>query len=834
MTRFTRIVINMIVVIMMLAISLVATSAQGDGQIRFVHVIPDAVPVDVYVNGTLAAKSLNYGEASGYITVPAGDHVVTATAAGLSAALWEQSVSVADASQTTFIASDLAAPQFAAFSDNLATTPFGTSRLAVIHALAGAPSVTVQLAEAVEIGGAEQAAGTTIVPEIAFGEKFGEFDLPAQTYTVDVLPVGSSDVVLGAVALSLTSNTSYMAVVYGTANSPQALLLSARTTPAEDTGLVRFVHGIVGAPTVDVLVNDTLIAPGLTPDNPTEHIALPAGDHDVTFVVAGSDEALGSTSITVGSDAQTVAAVIVDSELTLAIFTDDLSGVSSTSASASVLNTIDGATVTVTLADGTVIGESATGEQSDASSFDAIVSDVAFTLELDGDEGTLDAGERVFYGGVYYNIIVLDGSAFGAPSLLIAPSSIAQTLESAPNAATTTLIVGDPAPPAQAETSVEAVATEAPVVSQPVAPIEAAIVGEIALDPSANLNLRQFPSADALVLGQAPSGALLEILGREGIPVALVDGQEPPPEAETFVDPVLDLGEGQDLDPTQTWVRVLYNTPDGGQIEAWTLSQFLIITDEDGLVALRDLEPTAGNIPGETRNTDVTPPPPPVDIVTAEVINLNADASLNIRRNPSSDSEVLGQIPLGTVVELNGLLISETGFLLDSEWAFVSFAPATGGVVTGWVSTNFITYALNGESEDLSDLIDLGFIEEITEDAIGSITAGAAPVVAATPDPQVDAYVAEIALDPDANLNLRRTPDVQGEVLQQIPSGSFVIVSARTADAQWLQTSFEGSDGWVASQFVIVTFNGAFISDLTEIPVDTTVNSATAETTETP
>src|SRR5690606_54213 len=125
--------------------------AQDNAEIRFVHVIPNAVPVEVYVNGTLADKNLNYGEASNNITVTAGKHTITATAAGLTSSLWEQSVSVSGSSQSTFIASDATFPQCAAFSDNLSSTAFGTSRLAIIHALAGAPDVSVQLAESVSL-----------------------------------------------------------------------------------------------------------------------------------------------------------------------------------------------------------------------------------------------------------------------------------------------------------------------------------------------------------------------------------------------------------------------------------------------------------------------------------------------------------------------------------------------------------------------------------------------------------------------------------------------------------------------------------------------------------
>lgn len=834
MTRLTKFVIKVIVLTMMLTLSITGIMAQDTGDIRFVHVIPDAVPVDVYVNGTLAVKNLTYGEASTYLAVPAGSYTVTATAAGLTAALWEQSVTVGGSTQTTLIASDASAPQFVAFSDNLTTpgNPVGTSRLAIIHALAGGSDVSVALAESVVIGDAVQEAGTSIVPEIAYGAKFGEFDLPAQTYVVDVLPVGGGDALISDVALGLTSNTSYMAVVYGTANNPEVLLLSASTTPAEDTGLVRFVHGIVDAPAVDVVINDAIVVAGLTPDAPTEHIALPSGDHDISVIVAGTDEALVSGKITVeAGEAQTVAVLAVDDEIVVEAFADDISGVSETTAVVSVLNSIDGAGVTVELADGTVLGEADGGEQSDAVTVDAVASGTSFTISIDGNEGTLDGGDVVLYGGVYYNIIVLDGSVFGAPSLVIASTSLAQTLASAPGAGDTMFVTSDPvATEAPAE-----VATEAPVSQPVVVPTEDTILGEVALDPSANLNLRQFPDANALVLGQAPSGSQLIIIGREGAPVALVEGDPPPPEAESYVDPVLDLGEGQDLDPTVTWVRVIYNTPDSGEIEAWTLSQYLIITDADGLLDLRDLEPTPNNIPGETRNTDITPPPPPEDVVTVEVVNLNATASLNIRRNPDANSEVLGQLSVGTVVELGGLLASTSGLLEDAEWAYIAYAPAEGGVITGWVSAGFIAYLLNGDSADLIDLIDEGLIEEVTDDVIGEVNASVAPVTASTPDPQEDAYVAEIALDAGANLNMRRTPSVDGEVLVQIPSGSFVIVSQRTSDTEWLQVSYEGEIGWIASQFVIVTFNGAFIADLTEIPVNSSASTGVAaETTETP
>lgn len=848
----------------LLLLSVTNFSAQGEAAIRFVHVIPDAVPIDVYVNGTLTARNIEFSESTTYITVPAGDHVVTATAAGLQAALWEQAISIGADSATTYIASDAAAPQFDAFTDNITPTEFGITRLAVVHALANGPDVAVSLVEEVDIFGATQDAGTVIVPEVSYGAKFGEFDLPSQNYVVDVVTVGAEDTVLDDISLALASNTSYMAVVYGTATNPRALLLSAPTAPADDTGFVRFVHGIVGGPAVDIFVNDTLIVPAFTPETPTEHIALPEGEHTILFADADTGDALGDLNIEVeAGEAQTIAAFLNDGDIEIDAFEDDISDVDESKAVTSVLNTIDGVSVTVTTADGTELADELdAGDMSDAVTLEPAVSELTFTLSLDGDEATLSAGNTVFYGGTYYNIIVLDGSSFGAPSLLVVPTALARTLASAPGSGEVTLATNtttettdnteattdDAAEDTETSETTSAETTAAtPTPAALPAPTEAppeVITGEVALDPSANLNLRQFPNADALVLAQAPSGSSLIINGREGAPVALVEGQDPPPEAEDYVDPVTLLEEeGDDLDPSETWVNITYNTPDGGTVIAWTLSQFLIIRDNEGLVPLRDLETVPGNVPGETLNTDVTPPTEQEDIVTVVVANINADANLNLRRTPDASSEVLAQLTLGTVLELNGLLVPTTvtdddtdadaeatetvaaGTLLNADWAFVSFSPEGGGLITGWVSTNFITYQLNGQSAALADLIEGNFISEAFADTVGEISAGTAPVTAATPDPQQDAYVAEVILNADANLNLRRTPDVDSEVITQIPSGTFLIVSTRTEDAAWLQVTFEGEVGWISSQFVSVTFNGAFIEDITEIPVDETAGN---------
>jgi len=88
-----------------------------------------------------------------------------------------------------------------------------------------------------------------------------------------------------------------------------------------------------------------------------------------------------------------------------------------------------------------------------------------------------------------------------------------------------------------------------------------------------------------------------------------------------------------------------------------------------------------------------------------------------------------------------------------------------------------------------------------------------------------------VNVDDAANLNLRRTPSDQGEVLARIPTGIQLVIEARTGDGLWLLTRFEDQAGWVAAAFVIVTFNGA-AADVEDIPL--AQGEVEAETTATP
>jgi uncharacterized protein YgiM (DUF1202 family) len=833
------------VLLLLFSIGLTGALAQDQdtGDLRFVHVIPGVSAVDVYIDGQLTVSNLGYGEASSYVSVPSGSRQITVRPSGLTTNLWNQTVGALSDQPQTLIASSLDPLEFVAFEDDFTPLGLGTARFKAVYAISnGGP---------VDILAGEDPVGSGLNP----GDFAGTFDVPTSSYDLTVVPTGGTaeDSILPTQTYGLVGGTSQMLIIYGTPSIPAVMMLSTPTAATDDSGFVRLAHGVADAPAVDVYFDDELVVPVLGFGETTGHLAVPAGDYNVELRVSGETTVILEAALTVEAGvALTTVALGTPEDVEVAVFDDDISGIDAGTVFASVINVIPEGTISVTLADGTALADDlAFGETTGLITLDPITQDVRFTLTRDGETTTLSAERQKFYGGVYYNIIAVDGSAaaFTPPSLVVAPTSLAQSLASAPGAEQVTIVEAE-----ELETEVVE-APEVEVVEEPVddvpdvedtevvvvepdpeieeepapAQIQPPVIttpeprfpsARVVLDPGANLHLREYPGSQARSLGLAPSGSVFRVFGREGAPVDL-DGEEIPIETETgelieWVDPVGLLEDDRDdLPAGETWLNIAYATPDGGEIVAWVNAQYLDVRDINNRPQrLADLDTVPGNRPGEARDTEITPPPVREDRVTVRIINLDSGVNLNIRRTPQSTGEVLARVPNGTVAEFVGL--GESG-----DWVFIRLTPAEGGTITGWASTRFVEYLFNDRPIDLDELEMRGLLQEADEEEQrGAVGVGAPGVAQPTPDPTRDAYIAEVRINPDANLNLRRQPSPQAEVLERIPSGAQLIIEGRTEDAEWLLTEFENQTGWVASAFVVVTFNNAFV-ELEEIPVIT-------------
>jgi uncharacterized protein YraI len=805
-----------LILIAVLAVLPAFGQAGAPALVRFVHVVPGAAAIDIYTDGVLTVSALPYGQASAYIALSGGSHRVTVTQSGVTTPLWNQEITTGSGTAQILVASSTNPLGFQSFPDDLSPLDFGKARLTAIHAIANGPAVDVILED-----------GRPVIPGLVYNIPYGTLDVPSLTYPIAVVPEGAavSSAIIPVTPLALNAGTSYVVIAYGTTATPRALVLSAATEPnAATDGFVRFVHGVAGAPDVDIYINDALIAPSLSFEGSgTEYIALPAGQHDIAVRAAGGvdDVLTGVLEVTAGSRVTAVALGTVD-QVSLVRYDDQLASLNAGTAIVNVINALGGdAAVSVALSSGNVLVTDVAADSTASASVTAQVSDLVVTVDQAAGsvEQTIPLTGGI-YGGVYYDILVVAGEDGDPVAKLLTPASIAQAIDSAPGE--TTVAIEEPPvevavqpTPAPVDVSVSEVVVSEPTPVPPLptpAPTRPLLpAARVNLDPGANLQLRQYPSSSALSLGLAPSGSILAVNGRQGPPAPPV-GATPDPNATPEVDPASLLEANQDLNPAETWLFITYPTPDGGSINAWVNALYLVVSDVQGRPQrLADLPTVPSNRAGEAFNTAIQPPSARQNVVTVTVINLDPGVNVNIRRTVGTQGESLARVPAGTVLGFEG--VTE-----DRQWVFVSYVTPEGGTVTGWINALYASLAFNNAPTTYEELTARNLLIELDETTRGTVSAGVAPIAAPTQSVVRDAIIAEVRLDPGANLHLRRRPNVNAESLALIPSGTQLVVNGRTELGDWLAVSFENINGWVSSQFVFVTRNGRSF-DILEIPI---------------
>jgi uncharacterized protein YgiM (DUF1202 family) len=814
MKRFVRHLSVLLVVLLAVSLSMIGVQAQDGGRIRFVHVIPGASAVDVYTNEQLTVAGLTYGSASTYVNAPSGDHTLVVRPAGTDNDLWEQTITVTPGSALTLIAATASDSTFLVYPDNLDPVEVGNTRVTAIHAISGGPAVDVLLDD-----------GQTAFSNLEFGVPGGTLDVPAFAFSFVITPTGEGldGAIFAPEPTPLNSGTSHMLVVYGSVDDPQWLNVSQATSPAGESGFVRVIHGVSGAPAVDIYANDTLLIPSLAFGAYTEHVAVPVGDYALTIRAAGADEDLLEAELAVANgDAVTITALGTPSDIRVQAFSDDIAGISESQARVSVVNGIPGTARLNAAVDGEMelASNLGFGEAAEAISLNPIEAALGLTLTEGTNSNEVDLGDQSFYGGVYYNVVAVNDA--GEIRVITAPTGLAQGIASAPGAAE--MVVAQAATPVPTEapaSTLPPVAT--PLPAEPAAATPAPVVASgtgisatvFNLNADSNLQLRQYPDSAALSLATVAPGTVLGVNGRAGALEEIPTSATQVPEDYEYVDPATLLTGNEDLVTEETWLNVTYATPDGGLISAWANALYLNVRNDRGeRVRLAGLPTVAANLPGSVENSAVTPPPVPANVVAATVFNLDPGVNLNLRRTPDTGGEVLVRVQNGTTLAVLG--INET-----LEWAFVQYNPPEGGSVTGWSSVTYLQYSYNGRNFDLEGLQERDLLPTLGDDVRGEVGDGASVAVLPTVDPVRNQYVARITVNSDANLNLRRNPDENSEVLAQVPGGSQVIITARTDDEQWLQTSYEGVEGWIAAgtdtfNFIVLTFNGrpATVSDI--------------------
>lgn len=192
----------------------VAGARPGDGPIadvRVVHAIPDAPPVDVAVDGATVLDEFPFGAVSPYVDLEKGSYDVTvsADADGATVTVFDTELSVDANTDYTVAATgtlgDGPAPALVPFVDDNDPAPADAARVRAVHLSPDAPAVDVAVAD-----------GPALVEDLAFRAASGYVEVPGGDYTLAIRPAGADPgEAVYTFDASLANATTYSAFALG-------------------------------------------------------------------------------------------------------------------------------------------------------------------------------------------------------------------------------------------------------------------------------------------------------------------------------------------------------------------------------------------------------------------------------------------------------------------------------------------------------------------------------------------------------------------------------------------------------------------------------------------
>ena len=800
--------------------------AQEIALTRFIHLDANQPALDITLNGELAAADLRYGEASVFINATAGAAELSTRLPATTVTL-ETERTTLPAGPATVLLAGTGGARFHIVSQDLSPIASGSARLALFNALDAAVRVTVSAADEPPALAADLSAGSASSP----------LETSAGAYAVRLETAGG-ELLAEQVSQTLAAGTVNLLIIHGSGSEPVFFNAVAAAEGDAESSHLRFIHAIAGAAPVDLRVNGELAAPGLSFAAPSPHIAYASGATDIA-VNLGAAEILSERLRIRAGEMRTVVLMRAGASLGLFHFADAIAAVDQRSAVVNLINAIPDSVIShLQMQGGAIIALNVPANEASGAA-EIVAGRQAMTLHLNigGDQGEVAIPPYTFHGGSYYTLVALAGSAFSAPRLLIAETSLKRHIGALPadiaaldapasdqEAAAQEPAMVEPsaeramnlaAPETDSKDAVEELREEpaaeqtADAIEQDPAPGDPAPSAEpssapyatVKVNPDTALHMREYPSSDALSLGLLPAESHLLVLGRRGpsqlssaestaLPVDLNDYQR---------DAAADLPQNQDLPAADTWLYVIFTTRDGGAILGWANAYYLeVFSRASGRQWLAHLPLVPQNRPGGARSAD-SQPATQAHTVAARVEGLNRDAFLNLRRGNDVNSAILTLLPAETTMRLLGLDEAEA-------WAFVEYQPTAGNPIRGWVDMSYIQLLLNNAAAEPDALrtLDPDALRVIS----GATTGGVLPSVRAQPEAPIEGIVGQVNVNVDSALHLRRYPDAAARSLALLPSGAVLRLEGVTESGGWYKVQYQGEAGWVAAAYLLLSKDG--------------------------
>ena len=250
----------LVAVVVALAAPLARGTAQAqstESRVRFLHAVPGAPAVDVYLDGAPVAARLAFGEVTPHLNVSGAEHQVVLRPSGAASdapPLLEVAVPLVPSLAFTVVVQGAAgALEAALYEDILDPINLGMARLTAINAIADAPPLDVLTT-----------AGGPLLQGVGYGAQFGTVNIGAGLQSLVMVPAGgaveSAIVAIGDV--SLVSGTLYTFVALGTLDgdvAPSALVLATPVNGDQGEVRVRIAHASPDAPAVDLAASLDLL-----------------------------------------------------------------------------------------------------------------------------------------------------------------------------------------------------------------------------------------------------------------------------------------------------------------------------------------------------------------------------------------------------------------------------------------------------------------------------------------------------------------------------------------------------------------------------------------------
>jgi hypothetical protein len=174
--------------------------------IRVLHAAPNAPSVDIYANGSLIASDLVYKEYSDYLPVPSGNYNIRVYPAGqMNTPVINTNIFV-PANSVFTIAAIGTLPDISLYP--IQEPPNGQNSgeacVRFIHLSPNAPNVDIKLPD-----------GSTVFRNVGYKNISSYVCVPGGSYTFNVTPTGTDDVVLTVPDVPLDSNNFYSIYAVG-------------------------------------------------------------------------------------------------------------------------------------------------------------------------------------------------------------------------------------------------------------------------------------------------------------------------------------------------------------------------------------------------------------------------------------------------------------------------------------------------------------------------------------------------------------------------------------------------------------------------------------------